>query len=149
MPIPAGAILKDEREDCFFELLSSGKGLFELLKALDLHDLGTGYTSYETALARIKCSVLVVGVSSNILYPVHQQEELVAKMLDAGVKAKYKCIDSPFGHEGFLIDFHILRPMVYNFVQQLVPPQRRVPFFNSSFRAGDLAYLGARLVTDI
>jgi hypothetical protein len=31
VPIPAGAILKDEREDCFFELLSSGKGLFSYL----------------------------------------------------------------------------------------------------------------------
>jgi homoserine O-acetyltransferase len=120
-----------------------------LMRALDLHDLGAGYISYEAALARIKCSVLVVGVSSDILYPVHQQEELVVKMLGAGVKVEYKCINSPFGHDGFLIDFHILRPMVYNFVQQLIPPQRRAPFFNYTFRAGDLAYLGARLVTDI
>lgn len=120
-----------------------------LLRALDLHDLGVGYPSYEAALARIKCPVLVVGVSSDILYPVHQQEELVAKMLSVGVKADYKCIDSPFGHDGFLIDFHLLRPMVYNFVQQIVPPGRRAPFFNSAFRASDLAYLGAKLITDI
>jgi hypothetical protein len=49
-----------------------------------------------------------VGVSSDILYPTCQQRELVDMLISLGCKAKYMEIDSPHGHDGFLIDFPVL-----------------------------------------
>ena len=119
-----------------------------LLKALDLHDVGTGRPSYEAALARIQARVLVVGVSSDILYPAYQQRDLVDSLRLMGARAEYREIDSPFGHDGFLIDFHLLRPIIDEFIRSILPAAAAYRS-HKLFRPGDLAYLGARLVTDI
>lgn len=116
-----------------------------LLKALDLHDLGYGHLSYEMALARIIAKTLVVGVSSDILYPAYQQAELVRDLKNVGVRASYLEIDSPYGHDGFLIDFHLLRPMLKDFLDTVTAPQR-FAWAHSFFRASNMAYFGARLV---
>lgn len=112
-----------------------------LLRALDLHDLGRGRPSYEAALARIKARLLVVGVSSDILYPPEQQRELVETARRQGVAAAYTEIASPHGHDGFLLDFHLLRPILYDFIEQIVPVRR--PWAGNLFKASRLAYLGA------
>lgn len=121
-----------------------------LLRALDLFDIGTGYSSYEAALARIDARILVVGVSSDILYPPHQQEELAKALRQAGVCTDFAIIDSPHGHDGFLIDFHLLRPILTNFINKVLPVSATVPIRQwIKFRASSLAYLGARLVPDV
>jgi len=119
-----------------------------LLKALDFHDVGKGYSSYQTALERVKAKVLVVGVSSDILYPPYQQQQLVSDLRTAGVRAEYSEIDSCHGHDGFLIDFPLLRPIIDRFVRSVIPTPAML-IHHSLFRPCDLAYLGARLVTDI
>jgi homoserine O-acetyltransferase len=118
-----------------------------LLKALDLYDLGAGYASYQAALARIEARVLAVGVSSDILYPAYQQAELIRIMRYVGVRAEYSEIDSPYGHDGFLIDFHLLRPVVSKFINTVTPG--RLPWGHSLFRAPRLAYFGACLATEV
>lgn len=118
-----------------------------LLKALDLHDLGYGYQSYRAALARIKAEVLVVGVSSDILYPSYQQEELAKILKNLGVKTEYALIDSPYGHDGFLIDFHLLRPVLSKFIRNGVSYKKTEKHHHSFLKARSLAYYGARLVT--
>lgn len=121
-----------------------------LLRALDLFDLSTGYSSYEAALARIDARVLVIGVSSDILYPPYQQEELAETMRRAGVRTDFAIIESPHGHDGFLIDFHLLRPIMAKFINKVLPVAAAVPLGQwIKFRASNLAYLGARLVPDI
>ncbi|SDF32556.1 homoserine O-acetyltransferase MetX [Sporolituus thermophilus] len=118
-----------------------------LLRALDLHDLGAGYASYEAALARIEARVLIVGVSSDILYPAYQQQELVEVLRRLGKAARYAQIDSPHGHDGFLIDFDALSPVLSDFINTIAPPVR-LPWAQSFFRASSLAYFGARLVPE-
>lgn len=121
-----------------------------LLRALDLFDLSAGYSSYEAALARIDARVLVVGVSSDILYPPYQQEELAEAMRRVGVRTDLAIIESAHGHDGFLVDFHLLRPILANYVNKVLPASTAVPFGPwGKFRASNLAYLGARLVPDI
>lgn len=118
-----------------------------LLRALDLFDVGADHASYEEALARITARVLVVGVSSDILYPPHQQKELAETMRQAGVRTDFAIIESPHGHDGFLIDFHLLRPLLVDFINKSLPVvgvASRSQWIH--FRASSLAYLGARLV---
>jgi homoserine O-acetyltransferase len=75
-----------------------------LTKAMDLHDLARGRGSLEEALARVTAPTLVMGISSDILYPSYQQQALCADLCAAGAPARYLEIDSPHGHDAFLID---------------------------------------------
>lgn len=118
-----------------------------LLNALDLHDVGYGYSSYRAALARIKAEVLVVGVSSDILYPAYQQEELAKILKNLGIRTEYSLIDSPYGHDGFLIDFHLLRPVLSRFIRNGAFYKNTEKYHHSFIKARSLAYYGARLVT--
>lgn len=90
-----------------------------LTRALDLFDLADGFGSLETAVARIQCPTLVVGVSSDILYPVYQQKEIVEALHSQGKYVEYTEIDSPHGHDGFLIDFPKMEPGLREFIDFL------------------------------
>jgi homoserine O-acetyltransferase len=87
-----------------------------LLRALDLYDLGRGFGGYEAALERIQAKVLVVGVSSDILYPAHQQKELVNDLVRLGKDAEYVEIESPWGHDTFLIEIEKLGKAIRTFL---------------------------------
>jgi len=73
-------------------------------KAMDLHDVARGRGSRTAALARIKASVLSLGVWSDLLFPSYQQRRLAELVSAAGAPATYAEIDSPHGHDAFLID---------------------------------------------
>lgn len=90
-----------------------------LTRALDLFDAAAGYRSLEDAVSRIQCPTLVVGVISDILYPVYQQMELVEALRRTGKVVEYEEIDSPHGHDGFLIDFPLMEPSLRQFLEAL------------------------------
>jgi homoserine O-acetyltransferase len=75
-----------------------------LTKAMDLHDLARGRGGMDAAVRRITAPALVMGVSSDILYPPYQQEMIAGALLGNGVDARYVEIDSPHGHDAFLIE---------------------------------------------
>jgi homoserine O-acetyltransferase len=72
-----------------------------LTEMMNAHDVGRGRGGSAAALARVRARTLVAGVTSDRLYPVEQQVELVAGIPDAG---ELRLIDSPYGHDGFLIE---------------------------------------------
>ena len=73
-------------------------------KAMDLHDVGRGRGSIERAMARIEVPSLTVGVSSDMLYPVYQQRQMAALLGRSGAHAEFVEVDSPHGHDAFLIN---------------------------------------------
>ncbi len=75
-----------------------------LTKAMDLHDVGRGRGGAATALRRITSPVLSLGVTSDVLYPAYQQREIVDLVRAGGVPADFVAIDSPHGHDAFLIE---------------------------------------------
>lgn len=75
-----------------------------LTKAMDLHDLGRRRGGEAAALRRITAPVLSFGITSDILYPPHQQRHLVDGIREVGGAADYVEIDSPHGHDAFLIE---------------------------------------------
>lgn len=75
-----------------------------LTKAMDLHDIARGRGGLPGALRRITAPVLAMGITSDILYPAYQQQDLVAGIEEAGGEATYHEIDSRHGHDAFLID---------------------------------------------
>ena len=74
-------------------------------KAMDLHDIARGRGTLDNAMSRIKAPTLVMGISSDILYPTYQQKQIHSILFEKGVDSTYVEIDSPHGHDAFLINF--------------------------------------------
>jgi homoserine O-acetyltransferase len=90
-----------------------------LTKAMDLHDLGRGRQGIDAAMAKIRCPVLSVGVVSDILYPLHQSHAIVEHARAAGVEARSVELDSPHGHDAFLIELEQLGLPISAFLDDL------------------------------
>jgi homoserine O-acetyltransferase len=86
---------------------------------MDLHDLGRGRGGLATALARIEAPVLAVGVSSDVLYPAYQSREIVDAIHAAGGDARYVELDSPHGHDAFLIELDQVGEAITKFLAEV------------------------------
>ena len=87
-----------------------------LNKAMDLHDLGRSRGGIRSALSRVRAPSLVVSIDSDALYTPRQQEELVADLRDVGADVEYQIVTSDHGHDGFLLEFEQLSPMLDEFL---------------------------------
>jgi len=74
-------------------------------KAMDLFDLKPedGRKDGPT-IDDVRCPALVIGVTSDILFPVRQQRELAESLRKAGAAVTYLEIDAPYGHDTFLVE---------------------------------------------
>jgi homoserine O-acetyltransferase len=72
-------------------------------KAMDLFDL-TDPVAGEPGIDRVRCPALVIGVSSDLLFPVWQQRELALALRKSGAAVTYVELEAPYGHDTFLID---------------------------------------------
>lgn len=86
-----------------------------LTRAMNAHDIGRGRGGVRSALRRVTAATLVAAVSSDRLYPPHQQAELAAGIPTAD---RLRGIDSRSGHDGFLIETE----QVAALVRELLPP---------------------------
>lgn len=73
-------------------------------KAMDLHDVARGRGGLAKAMSRVTAPTLAMGISSDILYPTYQQRQIRDLVAYNGVAAEYVEIESPHGHDSFLID---------------------------------------------
>lgn len=87
-----------------------------LNKAMDLHDLGRGRGGLANAFARIEAPVLTMSISSDTLYPPHQQYELRDGLRAAGRECDHVLVDSPQGHDGFLLETEAVGAAVADFL---------------------------------
>jgi homoserine O-acetyltransferase len=71
-----------------------------LSRAMDSHHLGRGRGGVGPALARIRARTLVLGITSDVLFPLNEQSELAQGI--AG--ATYGELESGYGHDGFLLE---------------------------------------------
>ncbi len=90
-----------------------------LNKAMDLHDLGRGRGGTTAALARVQVPVLDISIDSDVLYNPRQQVELQWTLEELGVPVRLEVIESIHGHDGFLIEFDQLGPMVERFITEI------------------------------
>lgn len=85
-----------------------------LSRMMDRHDVGRGRVSADEALGTIRARTLVVGIDSDILFPLHEQEYLAASIPGA----RLAVISSLYGHDGFLVEFNQLKEGLHNFYFQ-------------------------------
>jgi len=71
-----------------------------LTEAMDSHDLARGRGPLPEVLSGLRPRVLVVGIRSDVLYPPNEVEELA----DGIPHAELTWIESPHGHDAFLME---------------------------------------------
>jgi len=70
----------------------------------------------EDAFSSLTARVLVVGFTSDWLFPPEQNRRVAAALLRAGKNASYAEVDMKFGHDSFLIDSPELSLFIRNFL---------------------------------
>lgn len=83
-----------------------------LSEMMDSHNVGRNRGSVEKALNKIGCRTLVIGVTSDYLFPIEEQH-LLNEYIPNSI---YKEIDSFYGHDGFLIETDKLEKILDEFL---------------------------------
>jgi homoserine O-acetyltransferase len=91
-------------------------------RAMDTFDLARGYASEHDALKRIAAPVLLVGISTDWLFPTADVRRLAKRISAAGARCEYVDLPSAHGHDGFLADFHLLAPILRERLSQKIRP---------------------------
>ena len=85
---------------------------YRLTQAFDSHNVGRYRGGVESALSTIRCPAMIVGISSDMLFPVSEQVFLYRHIPNS----RLRLIDSPFGHDGFLVEYDKLNAILKPFV---------------------------------
>ena len=83
-----------------------------LTRAMDIHDVSTGRGPLKDVLRSIRARVLSVGISSDVLYPPAEQKAIASAIPGA----VYTELDSPHGHDAFLIEFGRMNNLLRDFL---------------------------------
>ena len=84
-----------------------------ILDAFDTHDVGRGRGGMEKALSGIKARTLVIGLTTDIVFPPEDMRVLASRIPGA----RYEEIQSPFGHDGFLVEHSQLNALMRPFME--------------------------------
>lgn len=85
-----------------------------LSKAMDSHHIGRNRGGLGSALKQIQSNTLVIGISSDILFPLVEQEFLYENLSNAQLAV----IDSLYGHDGFLMETQTLTQIISRFLKE-------------------------------
>lgn len=92
-----------------------------ITRALDQFDLEHAYGSLEKAFGLMDAEMLVVGFTSDWLFPPSQNRALALAMLRAGKRASYAELDTDLGHDSFLLESEELYSLVRGFLERDQP----------------------------
>jgi len=92
-----------------------------LSRASDWFDIAEyGHGSVLEGLKRIRVErALVIGVSTDILFPLEQQEQIAEGLRAAGAQVEFVALDSPQGHDAFLVDIENYSRAIGGFLTRL------------------------------
>jgi homoserine O-acetyltransferase/O-succinyltransferase len=90
-----------------------------ICKAMDLHDVGRGRGGIDRALARVVAPTLTVSINSDALYYPYQQEQIRDALRSGGTRCEHVVIDSPDGHDAFLLAIDQLAASLGRFLDEV------------------------------
>jgi homoserine O-acetyltransferase/O-succinyltransferase len=79
-----------------------------LSKGMDSHNVGRGRGSIENALQKIKAKTTAVGITTDILFPVSEQQFIAENVSGAS----FFTINSLYGHDGFLLEYEQIEKII-------------------------------------
>ncbi len=93
---------------------------YQLSRSMDSHDVGrhVGDGDAARALARIKASALIIGLRSDMLFPLSEQQFLARHIPGC----RFTAIDSDYGHDGFLLEAEAIGKAVKEFLSFSMTP---------------------------
>jgi len=86
---------------------------YRLSQSMDSHDVGKNRGGVEKALRKITAKSLVIGITSDVLYPITEQEYLQKTIRGAELLS----ISSDFGHDGFLLEYEKIEIALKRFIE--------------------------------
>lgn len=88
-----------------------------IMRAIDLYDASEGYGSLTASFGRMKIEkALVTSFSADWLFPSYQSLEIMEAFGEAGIPAEYHEIESPYGHDSFLLEYRKLSEYITDFL---------------------------------
>jgi homoserine O-acetyltransferase len=87
-----------------------------LTKAMDYYDLAGSWGGMSTAMERVAGSLLVLSYSSDWLFPTEQSKEIVYALARAGKDVSFNEIQSPYGHDSFLLEASLQSELITAFL---------------------------------
>lgn len=96
-----------------------------LNRSMDFHDVGRGRGSVNAAIQRSLAHTLTVAISSDYLYPPVQQQRLYDDFMTRESAREYHTvnryveIESPHGHDGFLLEINDLSRACHDFLEEI------------------------------
>ncbi len=89
-----------------------------LSRASDLFDLAEYGGSLRSGFSILKLKrALVIGVTTDILFPLHQQKELAEGLKAVVPEVEFITLDCIKGHDSFLVDMDAFRPVIGRFFE--------------------------------
>lgn len=80
----------------------------QLTRQMDTHDIAMGRGVYSDVVSHIQQPTLVVGIDSDVLYPLEEQRELASYLPNGTLSI----LSSPHGHDAFLIEFDQMNTLI-------------------------------------
>ena len=87
---------------------------YRLTQSMDSHDVGRSRGGILNALKKITAKTLVIGIKSDVLYPINEQEYLQENISGAQLLS----IASDYGHDGFLLEYEKIEAALKLFIEE-------------------------------
>ena len=80
---------------------------------MDWFNVADDYPNLASALMGIEINTAcVIGVETDILFPVYQQKEIADALLANGIDTSFANLESLMGHDAFLVDYDHFNPHI-------------------------------------
>jgi homoserine O-acetyltransferase len=89
-----------------------------ITRAIDQFDPARAYGSLERAFAPVRAESLVVGFTSDWLFPPEQNRAIALALLRSGKRASYAELATDLGHDSFLLESDALYSLVRGFLER-------------------------------
>lgn len=90
-----------------------------ITKAMDYFDVSMRYGPLNEACAGVQAKYLLVSYSSDWLFPTEQSKEIVRALLYNDHDVSFIEIDSPYGHDAFLLEHKQLTRIITSFLSSV------------------------------
>jgi homoserine O-acetyltransferase/O-succinyltransferase len=111
----------DYQGQSFVERFDANSYLY-ITKAADYFDLKNGSETLSQSLARVKSRFLIISFNSDWLFTPEQSEIMVDALIAAGKDVSFCNIDSPYGHDAFLLEPKTLGSFISGFLDAVYKP---------------------------
>ena len=90
-----------------------------ITKAVDLYDAAQKHGSLEDAFKKTNAKFLLMSFTSDWLFPTKQAKEIVSALMKAQKDVSFCEIESPCGHDAFLLEFETQTKIVKSFLNKV------------------------------